>query len=101
MTSSHGCIRVEDPARLAEWILRDPHGWSPERIGDAMEGTATFRVPLPQPISVAVYYTTVVAMPDGTGWFYPDIYGRDEELGELLRNGRPLPPTIAEAPPPR
>ena len=35
---SHGCIRLEDPTRLAEWVLRDKPGWTAERIEAAMQG---------------------------------------------------------------
>lgn len=98
---SHGCIRVEDPAALAAWVLRFQEGWPPERIAAAMEGTATVRVPLARTLNVAVYYTTVVATPEGAPQFYPDIYGRDAALTELLRRARPVPPKMAAAPPPR
>ena len=27
---SHGCIRLEDPAALAEWVLRKEPGWTRE-----------------------------------------------------------------------
>ena len=33
---SHGCIRLERPADLAAWVLRDNPGWTPERIRAAM-----------------------------------------------------------------
>jgi murein L,D-transpeptidase YcbB/YkuD len=97
---SHGCIRVEQPVALAAWVLRDQAGWPLERIAASMEGTATLRVPLARPIPVAVYYTTAVATPEGVALFYPDIYGRDEALGELLHRPPPPLPKIAEAPPP-
>ena len=29
---SHGCIRVEDPVTLTEWVLRDQPEWTRERI---------------------------------------------------------------------
>ena len=29
---SHGCIRVENPVGLAEWVLRDQPDWTRERI---------------------------------------------------------------------
>ncbi|HEY8259325.1 MAG TPA: L,D-transpeptidase family protein [Gemmatimonadales bacterium] len=85
---SHGCIRLENPAALAAWVLRGRTEWTPDRIAAAMTGTETIRVPLTRPMPVAVFYTTVVAMPDGTARFYPDIYGRDQTLDELL--GSPL-----------
>jgi murein L,D-transpeptidase YcbB/YkuD len=40
---SHGCIRLEKPAELAAWVLRDNPGWNPERIHEAMNGSATQR----------------------------------------------------------
>ena len=34
---SHGCIRVEDPKVLAEWVLRNNPGWTRERIEAAFK----------------------------------------------------------------
>jgi murein L,D-transpeptidase YcbB/YkuD len=82
---SHGCIRVEDPVGLAEWVLRDRPEWSRAGIERAMAGPGSSRVPLAAPIPVAVYYTTAVAFPDGTVHFYPDIYGLDRTLDQALR----------------
>jgi len=94
---SHGCIRLENPAALAIWVLRDRKEWTADRITAAMDGAETLRVPLTRPMPVAVFYTTVVAMPDGTARFYPDIYGRDEALDELLRGPPAVETGIAAA----
>ena len=52
---SHGCIRVEKPAELAQWVL----GWTPERVEAAMHGTDNHQVNLPSKIPVyIVYFTT-------------------------------------------
>ena len=37
---SHGCIRLEDPPRFAEWVLRDQPEWTRKRIDEAMQGSA-------------------------------------------------------------
>ena len=43
---SHGCIRLEDPARFAEWVLRDNPEWPRAKIDAAMQGeTADARQP--------------------------------------------------------
>jgi murein L,D-transpeptidase YcbB/YkuD len=84
---SHGCIRVEDPVGLAEWVLRDRPEWGRPEIARAMAGPGTRRVLLTRPIPVAVYYTTAVAFPDGTVHFYPDVYGLDRVLDAALRAG--------------
>jgi murein L,D-transpeptidase YcbB/YkuD len=88
---SHGCIRVEDPAALATWVLGDQPEWNRYDVEAAMNGAATRRVLLSRPMPVLVFYTTVVARADGSVWFYPDIYGHDRELAEALRAG-PGPP---------
>lgn len=98
---SHGCIRVERPAALAAWLMRDQPEWTLDRIADAMNAPETRRIPLTRPIPVAVYYTTVVAMPDGEARFYPDIYGRDPALSELLHRPPPAPRGVAAAAPVR
>jgi murein L,D-transpeptidase YcbB/YkuD len=78
--ASHGCIRVEKPAELAQWVL----GWPPEKVHDAMyNGPDSHGVPLPQKIPVYIVYFTVYAR-DGQLVFSPDIYGRDEKLKEAV-----------------
>jgi L,D-transpeptidase YcbB len=35
---SHGCIRVEKPAELAAWVLRNNPGWTLEKVRQGMQG---------------------------------------------------------------
>ncbi len=88
---SHGCIRLEDPALLAGWVLRDTPGWSRDRIMAAIGDSVTSRAMLQRPMPVIIFYTTVVAHPDGLIFFYPDIYHHDEEMAEAMRAGPTLP----------
>ena len=88
---SHGCIRLEKPADLAAWVLRDNPGWNPERIQAAMNGTATQQVNLTHPIPVMIVYITVVVLEDGLVHFYDDIYGHDAALQQALAKGYPYP----------
>jgi murein L,D-transpeptidase YcbB/YkuD len=89
---SHGCIRLEDPARLAVWVLRDPARWSAADVQRAMEGQRPQRVNLARPLPVLIYYTSAVVRPDGVVAFYTDIYGRDAKLEHALAQGYPFPP---------
>jgi len=82
---SHGCIRVEDPAALAEWVLADP-AWTRQAIVDAMNGVRSRSVPVERLTRVLLFYTTVLALPEGPILFVPDIYGHDEVLTRALRN---------------
>ena len=43
---SHGCIRVEKPVALAEWVFQGQPEWTEDRIEAAMNGDKTFEVKL-------------------------------------------------------
>lgn len=88
---SHGCIRLERPADLAAWVLRDVPGWTPERIKAVMNGEQTEQVNLPHPIPVLIVYGTAIVREDGIVRFYDDIYGHDAELERALAHGYPYP----------
>jgi len=91
---SHGCIRVEKPEELAQWVLRGVPGWDMECIRGAENGTDSHkgdsrRVNLDRPIPVLIVYGTAVVHPDGEVYFFDDIYGHDAALEELLDHGYP------------
>lgn len=81
---SHGCIRVEDPVSLAQWVLRDRPEWTAENMRRAMSGETTTRVALVRPIPVLIVYGTAVVMEDGQVCFFDDIYGHDAALERAL-----------------
>ena len=83
--ASHGCIRLERPAELAQWVL----GWDAERVQAAMNGDADNRsVKLPQKIPVYIVYFTAY-LRDGALNFADDIYGRDEALEKQITAAAP------------
>ena len=89
---SHGCVRVEDPAALAAWVLRNDPAWNQERILAAMSGPTTQSVDLANPIQVILFYVTAVVMPeDGTIHFAEDIYRHDLRLDRALVTARRAP----------
>ena len=88
---SHGCIRLERPADLAAWVLRDNPGWNPDRIRAAMNGNEPQQVNLAHPIPVLILYATVIVLEDGLVHFYDDIYGHDADLEKVLAKGYPYP----------
>jgi murein L,D-transpeptidase YcbB/YkuD len=81
---SHGCIRLEDPAALAQWALQDQPAWSRERIDAAMHGRNTTRVNLSRPVKVVLFYVTATVGRDGSVRFTEDIYGHDATLDRAL-----------------
>lgn len=82
---SHGCVRVEDPIALAQWVLKGRPEWTRDRIVAAMQAPRPTRVDLPKPLQVILFYITAIVMPeDGTVHFADDIYGHDVRLDRAL-----------------
>jgi murein L,D-transpeptidase YcbB/YkuD len=83
---SHGCVRVEDPVRLAEWALKGQSEWTRERILAAIDAGATRTVGLIQQPRVVMFYMTAAFMPEeGAVRFADDIYGHDARLDAWLQ----------------
>ena len=90
---SHGCIRVEKPAELAQWAL----SWPEDRVREAMQsGKDNQQVNLPKKIPVyIVYYTTYVS--DGKLYFGNDLYDRDSKLVAEVESAATLSPDVIQA----
>jgi len=86
---SHGCIRLEDPARFAEWVLRDNPEWPRDKIDAAMQGERPTQVNLKQRLTVVLFYDTVHVNSDGVVFFADDIYAHDKALDAALVQGYP------------
>ena len=89
---SHGCVRIQEPEKLADWVLRDKPEWTPDTIHDAMEnGEDNKVVLLSHPIPVLIFYATARVGGDGKVYFFNDIYGYDQDMETVLAKGDPFP----------
>jgi len=89
---SHGCIRVQNPADLAAWALRNNSGWNLERVKAVMNGDQNnVTVNLENPIPVLILYGTIAVDEDNKAFFFDDVYGYDKQLDEALKKGYPYP----------
>jgi len=87
---SHGCIRVEQPAELLAWVLRNNPGWDLERVKAAMnDDKNNVQVSLTQRIPVLIVYGTVAVNEENQIRFFDDIYGYDAALQKALEAGYP------------
>lgn len=89
---SSGCIRIEKPVELAEYLLSNDPNWPAEKIRAAITGSELTEqtVKLPEPINVHILYWTVWEEENGQLHFADDIYNRDTAINAALH-----------APPPR
>jgi murein L,D-transpeptidase YcbB/YkuD len=87
---SHGCIRVENPADLVAWVLRNNPGWDLERVKATMNGEKNnLQVNLVTRIPVLIVYGTATVNEENQIRFFDDIYGYDAELEKALAAGYP------------
>lgn len=80
---SHGCIRVEKPLDLAEFVM-EPTGMSLEEIEQAIARGTNRSIPLKEPLPLHVLYWTAWVDKDGRVNFRNDIYGKDREVAHAL-----------------
>jgi murein L,D-transpeptidase YcbB/YkuD len=98
-TLSHGCVRVEDPVRLADFVLDDQDDWDEGRIHEAMESSKARRgrmVSLERPVPVYLLYLTAFVR-NGELQIRNDPYGKDRRA--MKRLGKPAldqPPICEE-----
>ncbi len=91
---SHGCIRLNDAEKMANWVLHNESAdWTSDKIHAAMfsstPGGMNRQVTLQTTLPVSVTYLTATADEDGTMHFFDDIYGYDKQLDAALAKGRP------------
>ncbi|WP_295555616.1 L,D-transpeptidase family protein [uncultured Hyphomicrobium sp.] len=78
---SHGCMRVRNPARLAELVLAADKGWTPEQVAEIADGPAVETpVPLQSKIPVHVAYFTERIDDAGQPLRFKDVYGHEERV---------------------
>lgn len=87
---SSGCIRVGEPLKLTEYLLRDQPSWPVSRIKGVYtqyENTTNpkpLNVTLIEPLPVHILYWTAWVGDDDHLYFRDDIYGRDRILDQAL-----------------
>lgn len=90
---SSGCIRVEEPLRLATFLLSGEEGWdwSEGMVQSVIHTGLTYELPLSAPVPVYLLYLTVWVGEDGAVHFSRDIYGEDKLVSMCMPEGEPNP----------
>ena len=81
---SHGCIRLAEPEKLAEYLLKDDPKWTPEKIDEAMNSGEEKYVNVGKPVPVFITYYTTWVDTDGVFNVRADIYGHDKEIANKM-----------------
>ncbi len=77
---SHGCIRLSDPTKMANYLLEGNPSWNPGKIDEAMNSGEEQYVKLQKPVPVLITYYTAWVDDNGMLHFADDIYGHDKTI---------------------
>jgi murein L,D-transpeptidase YcbB/YkuD len=83
-TFSHGCIRVSEPTKLAQFVLRNDENWDSVKIVKAMNAGKEQFYSVKDPIPVYIVYFTAWVDRDGKLNFRDDVYGHDKRMKARL-----------------
>lgn len=80
---SHGCIRLKDPVKMAQFVLEDSPQWTNEKIDSAMNSGKEKFVAVKDPVPVIITYFT--AWSDNSQLhFASDVYEHDAVFRKKL-----------------
>lgn len=85
---SHGCIRVSEPEKLANFLLKDNKAWNGDKIKTAMYSGKEKTVTLDYKTPVFIAYFTAFTSRNGDINFRKDIYSRDQTLFDMIVTGK-------------
>lgn len=90
---SSGCIRLEEPLRLATFLLAGAGGWGwdEKMVQQVIASGLTYDIPLSTPIPVYLLYLTAWVGKDGVTHFSRDIYDEDLLLEVCMPGEEPKP----------
>jgi murein L,D-transpeptidase YcbB/YkuD len=81
---SHGCIRLAEPEKLADYLLKDNPDWTTEKIKSAMHAGVEKYVTMKNPVPVYIGYLTAFVDNEGRINFRDDVYKRDDILEKTI-----------------
>ena len=84
--NSHGCIRLENAEKMANYLLKNDPDWNADKIKLAMNDSIEKKVKLKKQEAVIIVYLTSWVNSYGYLNFRKDIYKRDKKLAKLILN---------------
>lgn len=77
---SHGCIRLNEPQKMAQYLLQNDASWDEMKISEAMNAEKEQYVKLKEPVEVFITYYTAWVDENGKLNFREDIYDHDKKI---------------------
>ena len=81
---SHGCIRVENPLKLANYLLRNNVAWNPQRVDEILRTDQQVGIRINPTVPVYIAYFTAWVDGEGQLNFRNDLYQLDAKLSKEI-----------------
>ena len=79
---SHGCIRVENPKKLANYLLRNNSDWNSEKVDEILSTNVQTGIRINPTVAVYIAYFTAWVDMNGQLNFRNDLYNLDKKLSK-------------------
>lgn len=84
-TLSHGCLRLRNPMRLAEMVLKEDKGWDAVKVDEVLQaGPRNDEIVIDHEIPVHLVYFTAWVGDNGKVRTFGDIYGHEKRITQAL-----------------
>ncbi len=77
---SHGCIRVENPKKLVDYLLRNNNKWTPNKVNEVLLTDVQTDINISPTVPVYIAYFTAWVDVNGKLNFRNDVYNLDQKL---------------------
>ena len=81
---SHGCIRVENPLKLANYLLRNNAAWNPQKVDEILQTDQQVGIRINPTVPVYIAYFTAWVDSNGQLNFRNDLYQLDAKLSKEI-----------------
>ena len=81
---SHGCIRVENPLKLANYLLRNNAEWNPQKVDEILQTDQQVGIRINPIVPVYIAYFTAWVDSNGQLNFRNDLYQLDAKLSKEI-----------------
>lgn len=84
-TFSHGCLRLQNPVKLAQIILKEEKGWTAQHVNELIaSGPNRNAIKIETRIPMHLVYFTAWVDDDGKLQTFSDIYGHEKRVRQAL-----------------
>jgi murein L,D-transpeptidase YcbB/YkuD len=85
---SSGCIRIKNPIKFAEYLLKDETNWNENKLQAVLKAGIEKSIVLSKPVNVHILYLTAWSK-NGKIHFRNDLYERDQPVLAALKASPP------------